>query len=136
MAWGVFGEICPRISLKIVAQLRPRGGMGSVRLEQEQLMLALRWRLGAQLGDFGSIFDRFGVDLGAFWHMDRMAKIAKKKVLFNVFCYSGRFGWLVQASWALFFDDGSKSTFLRSFWGDVATCWRQGGDQERQDEPT
>ena len=32
-------------------------------------------------------------------------------------------------------DVGSKLSCLGSFWRQVATCWQQDGDQERQDEP-
>ena len=50
----------------------------------------------------GSIFGRFGVDLGAFSHMGRIAKIVKNLRFFEVFRYSGGLEWLVEASWALF----------------------------------
>ena len=70
MAWGVFGEIWLRISRKIVAQVRPRRGKGALSWSKSGPswpMLALRWRLGAQLGglgvDFGSIWRRFGTIL-------------------------------------------------------------------------
>ena len=33
----------------------------------------------------GSILGRFGVDLGAFWHMGRIAKIAKKRCIYRGF---------------------------------------------------
>ena len=63
VAWGVFGEIWARISRKIVAQVRPRQGKGAVSWSKSSPswpMLALRWRLGAQLGGFG-------VDFGSIW---------------------------------------------------------------------
>ena len=50
----------------------------------------------------GSIWDRFGVDVGAFSHMGRIAKIVKILRFLKVFRYSGGLEWLVEASWALF----------------------------------
>ena len=50
----------------------------------------------------GSIFGRFGVDLGALSHTGRIAKIVKNLRFFEVFRYSGGLEWLVEASWALF----------------------------------
>ena len=73
VAWGVFGEIWVRISRKIVAQVRPRGGKEALSWSKSGPswpMLALRWRLDAQLGDFGidfkSIWVRFG-SIFAHW---------------------------------------------------------------------
>ena len=67
VASGVFGEIWLRISREIVAQVRPRRGKGALRWSKggpSWPMLALRWRLGAQLAgfgvDFGPIWRRFG----------------------------------------------------------------------------
>ena len=48
------------------------------------------------------IFGRFLVDLGAFSHMGRIAKIVKNLRFFEVFRYSGGLEWLVEASWVLF----------------------------------
>ena len=67
VAWGVFGEIWARISRKIVAQLRPRGGRGSVKLEQERLKLA---HVGAKMATWGvtwRFWGRFWVDLASIW---------------------------------------------------------------------
>ena len=68
VAWGVFGEIWLRISREIVAEVRPRRGKAAISWSKSGPswpMLALRWRLGAQLGglgvDFGSIWRRFGI---------------------------------------------------------------------------
>ena len=51
---------------------------------------------------FGSILGRFGVDLVAFSHMGRIAKIVKNLRFFEFFCYSGGLEWFVELSWALF----------------------------------
>jgi len=45
---------------------------------------------------------RFGVDLEAFLHMGRIAKIVKNLRFFDVFRYSGGLEWFVELSWALF----------------------------------
>ena len=50
----------------------------------------------------GSILSGFGVDLGAFSHMGRIAKIVKNLRFFDVFRYSGGLEWFVELSWALF----------------------------------
>ena len=50
----------------------------------------------------GSILGRFDVDLGAFSHIGRIAKIVKNLRSFEDFRYSGGLEWLVEASWALF----------------------------------
>ena len=106
MAWGVFVEIWVRISRIIVTQVRPRWGKAAISWSKSGPswpMLALRWRLGGlNLEVLGSILGRFGVDLGAFWHMGRIAKIVKDLRFFEVFRYSGGLEWLVEASWALF----------------------------------
>ena len=53
-----------------------------------------------------SFWGRFLVDFlsiwGAFWHMDRIVKLMKNLVFFEVFRYSGGLGWLVEASLAPF----------------------------------
>ena len=84
----------------------------------------------------GSILGRFGIDLGTFWHVGRIAKIAK-----NIFFIGFSLFWVVRVACSgvlgvILGDVGSKIAFWSTFWGDVATCWRQDGDQERQDEPT
>ena len=50
----------------------------------------------------GSILRGFGVDLGAFSHLGRIAKIVKNKGFLYVFRYYGGLEWLLKASWALF----------------------------------
>ena len=81
VAWGVFGEIWLRISREIVAQVRPRGSRGSVKLEQERPKLA---HVGAKMATWCSTWRFWGgfeVDsasiLGAFSHMGRIVKIVK-----------------------------------------------------------
>ena len=67
VAWGVLDEIWHRISRKIVAQVRPRGGRGSVELEQERPKLA---HVGAKMATWGSTWrfgGRFWVDLASIW---------------------------------------------------------------------
>ena len=64
VAWGVFGEIWARICQKILAQVRPRGGRGSVKLEQERLKLA---HVGAKMATWCLTW-RVWVDLASIWH--------------------------------------------------------------------
>ena len=110
--WGVFGwlgvvfgEIWARISRKVIAQVRPRQGNGSLSWSKSGPswpMLALRRRLEAQLGgfgdDFGSIWRRFENILPHGSNSNNR----KKPCFFNGFLLFWEFWWLVQASWALF----------------------------------
>ena len=83
--------------------------------------------------DFAVIWCRFGSILA---HGSDSRNSEKTVHFSQFFAILGGSGGLSGISGAVFGDVGSKSKFLKSFWCDVATCWRQGGEQERQDEPT
>ena len=65
-------------------------------------MLALRWRLGAQLGAFGVDFRSIWRRFGSIFAHGSDSKNSEKLVFFFVFLYSGGLEWLLEASWALF----------------------------------
>ena len=66
VAWYVFGEIRARVFQKIVTRMSPRyvkSALSRGKSGPSWTMLALRWRLSAQLEvfwlDLGTIFGRF-----------------------------------------------------------------------------
>ena len=88
-ALGAFWRSLAKLWLGILRKLSP--GEAQDRLRERQVgpraaQVGPCWRqdddLGLNLEVWGSFLGRFGIDLGPFCHMGRIAKIAKKHCIF------------------------------------------------------
>ena len=87
------------------------------------------------------LLDGLWVDLDsileAFWHMGQIEKNIKKPKVLNVFLlFWGGWGGLLRRLKHCFELCWLQDRILVVILGKFSTCWRQDGDQERQDEPT